>query len=100
MESRLVVLKLPRWRDANADPILLGLGNGFSFGSPFVPILMGRENSFALVFSGFFSGMGGGGGGGGCCGCGICIWVGIGRPGDDCPDRGKTTFAAACAAAA
>jgi hypothetical protein len=64
--SRLLVLKLPRCRADKALPILPGLGNGFSLDSPFVLILLGRENSLALAFSErlCFSGMGGIGGGG------------------------------------
>ncbi len=83
-----MVLKFPRCSDAKADPILLGLGSGFSFASPLVPIFPGLENSLTLDFSGFFSGIGGAGGG-------CDTWVCEGRLGEEGPDRGNTTFAAA-----
>ena len=91
--SRLVVLKLPRWRLDRACPILLGLGSGLSFGSPLVLTFPGREKSFTFGFSALAGFSVAGGGGGGAIG-----WVWEGGPGDDGPERGKTMFAAVAAA--
>lgn len=87
------MLKLWRWRFANAWPTFPGLGSGFSLGSLLPPILTCREKSFTFDFSGLrgFSEAGGGGGGWGAIGC-------EGIPGDVCADLGKTRLAAAVAA--
>lgn len=94
--TRLLVLKLWRWRADNADPILPGLGKGLSLVSPLVLILTGRENSLTLDFSdlrGLSDWKGGKGAGGG----GICEFIDA-VVGEFRPDLGKTTLAAAVAA--
>ncbi len=72
--SRLVVLKFPRWRLERACPILLGLGSGFSFGSPLVLIFDGLENSLTFDFSAL-TGFSGTIGGGGSDGSWACDWI-------------------------
>jgi hypothetical protein len=51
--TRLLVLKLWRCSAESAEPILPGLGRGFSLVSPLVLILLGREKSLTLDFSDF-----------------------------------------------
>lgn len=92
------MLKLPLCKDARADPILPGLGSGFSFESPLTSIFLGREKSLTLDFSALagFSGIVSGGryGDAPCCVCSV-----VGKFGEDCGDAlGNTTFAAAVAA--
>jgi hypothetical protein len=57
------VLKLALCSDARADPILPGLGRGFSFDSPLTSIFFGLEKSLTFDFSDLagFSGIESGG---------------------------------------